>query len=194
MKENLPCQAPVGGPALPYLSALFRAIMTLTRYLPLVLLLPLLSACEPKVEPVKVKPEKVVPAAVEEVAKPLAASPAPAVQAPAAVPKAPQAKVATPAAAAAARPKAVKPEVVEGGQDLPKTKLDLSLPPELAEQLKAEDGGAEAALAPLLPPLFEQKRPVVNPFQLSGRLITNEHDEDYWNSVEGAEVQFEFKR
>lgn len=166
--------------------------MTPMRYWPLVLLLPLLSACEPKVEPAKVKPEKAVPAAMEEVAKPLAASPAPAVQAPAAVPKTPQAKVAP--AAAAARPKAAKPEVLEGGQDLPKTKLDLSLPPELAEQLNAEDGGAEAALAPLLPPLFEQKRPVVNPFQLSGRLITNEHDEDYWNSVEGAEVQFEFKR
>ena len=194
MKENLPCQVPVGGPALPYLSALFKAIMTLMRYLPVVLLLPLLSACEPKVEPAKVEAEKAAPAAVEEVAKPVAASPAPAVQVPAAVPKAPPAKVATPAAATVARPKAATPAVATAQQEPPKSKLDLSLPPELVERLQAEDGGVETTLAPLLPPLFEPKRPAVNPFQLSGRLLTNDGGEDYWNSVDGAEVQFEFKR
>lgn len=166
--------------------------MTLMRYLPLLLLIPLLSACEPKVEPAKVAVEK--PDSSAAVAPPPVAAPPPAVLAPAAVAKAAPARPTPPAAAAGARPKAAQAEGGEADQGQARTKLDLSLPPELAEQLRAEDSGAETALAPLLPPLFEQKRPVLNPFQLSGRLLTNDGDEDYWNSVDGAEVQFEFKR
>ena len=163
--------------------------MTLMRYLPLTLLLPLLSACEPKVEPAKVAAEKPASSA----AVPSVVAPPPAVQAPAAA-KAPPAKPRPPAAAAGARPKAAQAEGGEADQAQARTKLDLSLPPELAEQLRAEDRGTETALAPLLPPLFEPKRSAVNPFQLSGRLLTNDGDEDYWNSVDGAELQFEFKR
>lgn len=166
--------------------------MTLMRYLPLMLLLPLLSACEPKVEPARVAAEK--PASTAAVAPPPVVAPPPAVQAPAAVAKAPPAEPASSAAAAGARPKAAQAEGGEADQKQARAKLDLSLPPELAEQLQAEDSGAEMALAPLLPPLFEPKRPAVNPFQLSGRLLTNDGGEDYWNSVDGAEVQFEFKR
>lgn len=166
--------------------------MTLMRYLPLTLLIPFLSACEPKVEPAKVAAEK--PASSVAVAQPVTVAAPSAIEAPAAVAKAPPAKPRPLAAAAVARAKAAQTEEGEAAQEQAKTKLDLSLPPELAEQLRAEDSGVETALAPLLPPLFEQKRPAVNPFQLSGRLLTNDGDEDYWNSVEGAELQFEFKR
>lgn len=160
--------------------------MSLLHYLPLTLLIPLLSGCEPKVEPAKVAPEKHARSVVVE--KQAVASPPPAAR----VAEAPQVRVSSPTSEA--RPKVASPEASTAVKAPPKTKLDLSLPPELVEQLQAEDRGTEPALAPLLPSLFEEKRPVVNPFQLNGRLITNERDEDYWNSVEGAEVQFEFRR
>ncbi|WP_244216289.1 hypothetical protein [Phytopseudomonas daroniae] len=76
----------------------------------------------------------------------------------------------------------------------PKTKLDLSLPPELAAKLEAEDQAAKDGLAPILPSFFEEKKPSLNPFQLSGKLITGETGDDYWDSIEGAELQFEFRR
>ncbi|MBS7691652.1 hypothetical protein I0E98_19470 [Pseudomonas lalucatii] len=68
--------------------------------------------------------------------------------------------------------------------------LDLSVPPELLEQ--ANTGGeGEHGLTPLLPPLFEAKAEA-GPVQLSGRLITEEAGD--WNSLEGAELQFELRR
>jgi len=85
-----------------------------------------------------------------------------------------------------------KPQKV--AQAPPKTKLDLSLPPELAAQLDAEDRAAADGLAPILPPLFEEKKPSLNPFQLSGKLLTGEAGTEFSNSVEGAELHFEFRR
>jgi hypothetical protein len=72
--------------------------------------------------------------------------------------------------------------------------LDLSLPDELLEPTQAVDTFGE--LPPtLLPPLFDQPGGPGGPFQLHGKLITNERgDQDYWESLDGAELQFEFKR
>jgi hypothetical protein len=47
---------------------------------------------------------------------------------------------------------------------------------------------------PLLPPLFGEKIAPDDGFQLNGKLISNERDDDYWQSVEGAQLQFEFKQ
>lgn len=163
--------------------------MSAPRYLALLLLVPLLTACNPETEPAKVVPEKTPPAAVEQKPVTQVEKPAPAV-AKAEAPAKPAPVVAPKASAAAPKPPKVAGKAPE---EPPKTKLDLSLPKDLAEQLNAEDQG-DAALAPLLPPLFEEKKPAQNPFQVSGKLLTNEVDKDYWDSVEGAELQFEFKR
>lgn len=155
--------------------------MNLTHYLALALFGSLLGGCEPKVEPAKVEPGNTLGAkALEEPA--------------AAAPVARAAPQPAPPAVPRARPEAARPEAKMADRMLPKAKLDLSLPPELIDRLNAEDSAGKGALAPLLPALFEGKGPAANPFQLSGRLITDEGDEDYWNSVEGAELQFEFKR
>ncbi|MGE8499479.1 MAG: hypothetical protein ACN6O6_18410 [Pseudomonas sp.] len=163
--------------------------MSAPRYLALLLLVPLLTACNPETEPAKVVPEKTPPAAVEQKPVTQVEKPAPAV-AKVEAPAKPAPVVAPKAPAAAPKPPKVAAKAPE---EPPKTKLDLSLPKDLAEQLNAEDQG-DAALAPLLPPLFEEKKPAQNPFQVSGKLLTNEVDKDYWDSVEGAELQFEFKR
>ena len=44
-----------------------------------------------------------------------------------------------------------------------------------------------------LPPLFVEKPAEPGPYQLNGRLITNDRVDDYWDSVEGAELQIEFR-
>ncbi|MCW1937440.1 hypothetical protein OMD46_15880 [Pseudomonas sp. MDMC_285] len=67
-----------------------------------------------------------------------------------------------------------------------------SVPQELFEQ--ALESETREDLAPVLPPLFGEKPEVQSPFQISGRLISNERVDDYWDSIEGAEVQFEFKQ
>ncbi|MDH1261487.1 hypothetical protein [Pseudomonas sp. GD03944] len=167
--------------------------MSAPRYLALLLLVPLLTACEPETEPAKVVPEKTPPAAVEQKPVTEVEQPAPEV-AKAEAPAKPAATVAPKAPAAAPKPPKVAAKAPpESAAEAPKTKLDLSLPKDLAEQLNAEDRG-DAALVPLLPPLFEEKKPEQNPFQVSGKLLTNDVDKDYWDSVEGAELQFEFKR
>ncbi|WP_439861676.1 hypothetical protein [Pseudomonas sp. MBLB4136] len=183
--------------------------MSVMRYLALTLLVPLLSACEPEVKPAKVEPSNnVAPAEAKAPAQALSTPPA---DAPAAapteagpgpeVPEEPQALVPVPAAVTpskAAPPPAASraKEQQASAQAVPvqpeHATLDLSLPPELLEQLSAEGVPGEVA-APLLPPLFEEDA-AGDPFQLSGRLITNEDDADYWESVDGAELQFKFKR
>lgn len=156
--------------------------MTSSRYLSLALLIPLLSACEPKVEPVKVE-EQVEPAAATVVVdRPVVLSAAPA--------PAPSPRSAVKAAAPSAKPEVAVDEVAVA--QAPRPQLDLSLPPELIESTGSADSGV--APAPLLPPMFEAEQAQVEPFQLSGRLISNEGEEDYWDSLDGAELQFEFKR
>jgi len=77
---------------------------------------------------------------------------------------------------------------------LPKAQLDLRLPEELVERLEPESQTKGPLSEQILPPLFREKTAPKSPFQLNGRLITNDREDDYWRSVEGAEVQFEFKR
>ncbi|QLC74562.1 hypothetical protein LPB260_28190 [Pseudomonas sp. LPB0260] len=187
--------------------------MSVMRYLALTLLVPLLSACEPEVKPAKVEPSKnVAPAEAKAPAQaPAQALSTPPADAPAAapteagpgpeVPEEPQAVAPVPAAVtpskAAPPPAASRAEEQQASAPVAPVQpehatLDLSLPPELLEQLSAEGVPGEVA-APLLPPLFEEDA-AGDPFQLSGRLITNEDDADYWESVDGAELQFKFKR
>lgn len=92
----------------------------------------------------------------------------------------------------AAPPKVVKPaKPVVSAQ--PPVVLDLSLPPEVFEPLQPLEP-LDYAPAKLLPPLFGEKVEPESPFQLNGKLITNERGDDYWESVEGAQLQFEFKQ
>lgn len=152
-----------------------------------------LSACERAPEPVAQQPvpEPAVvtapePAPVAEVAKPKPVEPAP----PAKVvenkplPPAKPPVAAKPKPAAAPQPKPAEAES--------KLALDLSVPQELFEQ--ALESETHEELSPVLPPLFGEKPEVQSPFQISGRLISNERVDDYWDSIEGAEVQFEFKQ
>lgn len=130
-----------------------------------------------------------------------AVAPAPALQAESTLPPPTPAPEPAPVAVEPARPitlKTAPPAKPSPQPSAPAAKpeppvaLDLSLPEELLEPLPATASGAE--LAPLLPPLFGDKKEQGNPFQLSGRLLSNERIDDYWESIEGAELQFEFKQ
>lgn len=157
----------------------------------LLLCLGWLSACERESEPVAQQPAPapaVVTATVPvaEVAKPEPVEPAPPAEVVESKPM-PAAKppvVAKPKPVVAPQPKPVEPES--------KLALDLSVPQELFEQ--ALESETREDLSPLLPPLFGEKTEVQSPFQISGRLISNERVDDYWDSIEGAELQFEFKQ
>lgn len=81
----------------------------------------------------------------------------------------------------------------------PVAPLDLSLPSEVLERFKLPDEvPVEALESPsLLPPLFVDKTNEPDSFELGGKLITSERpvaDEDSWHSVEGVELQLQFRR
>lgn len=162
-----------------------------------------LAACDQqeKTPPSVAEPPPLVPQPQPEVeAEADAAAPrAPTVAAPVVEPtlepsRAPE-RVSVPAAAKQTVPEA-KPPAATHRQPRPasteeKMPLDLSLPDGLLQvPLQAE----EVPLAPLLPPLFDQQGEPASPFQLHGKLISNERVDDYWESLEGAELQFEFKQ
>jgi hypothetical protein len=86
-----------------------------------------------------------------------------------------------------------KPTANAKRESLPPVKLDLRLPDELVEDLQAGEALENPAEQTLLPPLFVEKPAEPGPYQLNGRLITNERVDDYWDSVEGAELQIEFR-
>ncbi|MCE1117022.1 MULTISPECIES: hypothetical protein [Pseudomonas] len=83
-------------------------------------------------------------------------------------------------------------------QPVPAAKLDLSLPTDMVKHLKPDVGNAPSIRKPLLPSMFSEK-PVTNdsPFQLNGRLISNEMQlqlrNDSRRDVEGAAIEFEFR-
>ena len=78
-------------------------------------------------------------------------------------------------------------------EPLPADKLDLRLPDELVQRLELGAPLEQPEREPLLPPLFVEKPAEPGPYQLNGRLITNDRVDDYWDSVEGAELQIEFR-
>lgn len=79
-------------------------------------------------------------------------------------------------------------------EPLPPVQLDLHLPPELVEQLQPDElANVEVSRPALLPEMFVEKPKEPGPFELNGRLITNDRGDDYWDSVEGAELQFKFR-
>lgn len=82
---------------------------------------------------------------------------------------------------------------------LPSAKLDLSLPPDMVRQLKPLGTVPMPAHKPLLPNMFGDKTAQDSPFQLNGRLISNEmglqlRNEARQNEIEGAALEFEFKQ
>ncbi len=127
-----------------------------------------------------------------------------------------QAAQGKPAQKAAAKP-AQKPAVKKAGNNkakparkpvskavakpLPKPKLDLSLPADLVDNLEPNVGSASPIQRRkhLLPAMFPEK-PETNdsPFQLNGRLISNEMQlqlrNDSRHDVEGAAIDFEYRQ
>jgi len=83
--------------------------------------------------------------------------------------------------------------------DLPKAKLDLSLPKTMVNELQPEkkiQAAAPAREKSLLPSYFDEKK--TEDFQLNGRLLSNElqlqRRGDNARDVEGAALDFEFKQ
>ena len=80
---------------------------------------------------------------------------------------------------------------------LPPAKLDLKLPPQMAQELKPIGTMPLPQNDALLPPMFGEKTGS-SPFQLNGRLLNNEMQlqlrNDERHEVEGAALDFEFKR
>lgn len=187
----------------------------------LLLFLGLLAGCEQEAPPPQKPPaspppvtqaEKPAPAAPAKeapAAKPASEAPKVASETPKPTAKTEQKPAAKPEAKAEAKPKADAKPVAKAAQpatspagnarkpektELPKAKLDLRLPKHLVDKLEPEIVEERKAEEPLLPPMFTEKAPTEGPFQLNGKLLTNEKEDDYWRSVEGAELQFEFKQ
>ena len=82
---------------------------------------------------------------------------------------------------------------------LPAANLDLRLPPELVKQLRPLGAMPISASKPLLPNMFGEKPAEESPFQLNGRLLSNEmnlqlRNDARHNEIEGAALDFEFKQ
>ncbi|MGE7958060.1 translation initiation factor 2 [Pseudomonas sp. NPDC089530] len=111
-------------------------------------------------------------------------------------------------ATAASKPKPVKkrPPIASKSKSasevakmpLPSAKVDLRLPPEMVKQLQPIGTVDLPKRAPLLPPMFGEKPKQDSPFQLNGRLLTNEMQLQLRNEerrdIEGAALDFEFKQ
>ncbi|MQG94393.1 hypothetical protein [Pseudomonas sp. MN1F] len=115
------------------------------------------------------------------------------------VPATPAAKAKPAASKAKAKPKPkAKPASKVVSQPLPKAKLDLSLPADMVKGLEPEVGDPATRRKPLLPAMFTEKPETSDsPFQLNGRLISNEMQLQLRNEsrreVEGAAIEFEFR-
>ena len=78
-------------------------------------------------------------------------------------------------------------------------RLDLSLPPELAEEVKPAGAAAAKQRKSILPPMFGGKDGESGePFELNGRLLNNEMQlqmrNDNRRDVEGAALDFKFRQ
>lgn len=119
-----------------------------------------------------------------------------------------QARQAKPAQKAPAKPKpkpkpkpksARKPVSKAVAKPLPQPKLDLSLPVEMVNDLEPNVGSSATRRKPLLPAMFTEKpQGDESPFQLNGRLISNEMQLQLRNEsrrdVEGAAIEFEYRQ
>lgn len=126
-----------------------------------------------------------------------AVAPEPAVTEPADTPvQAPPVRAERPAASARTLPPSRPVPPASAEPPVAQAPLDLSLPEELLQRLPADE--PQAALVErraLLPSLFDARVDEVRSFELGGRLITNERDdEDAWRAVEGAELELRFLR
>jgi hypothetical protein len=163
-------------------------LMISLRFSCLLMALLALSACDNQ-EPAATAPrEPAKPAAVVVPAAPADVVPVPDPE-PVPTPKPPvkpPSEPARPIPKPAAKEPAVTPAL--------KANLDLSLPADLFDELQPFATPDEFSSPSLLPPLFRAQESSQSPFQLNGKLITNEREDDYWDSLEGAELQIEFKR
>ncbi len=123
-----------------------------------------------------------------------------AVQGKSAAKKAPAKQAVKPQTKPSAKPKAVRKPVSKAvAKPVPKAKLDLSLPADMVKDLEPNVGDPATRRKPLLPAMFTEK-PQSNdsPFQLNGRLISNEMQLQLRNEsrhdVEGAAIDFEFRQ
>lgn len=121
----------------------------------------------------------------------------PAVQAQSAQAKTPAKPVAKAKSAPRKAKARAKPVNKAVAQPLPKPKLDLSLPAEMVDKLEPQVGVSTTRRKPLLPAMFADKPEDDSPFQLNGRLISNEMQLQLRNEsrrdVEGAALDFEFR-
>ncbi|WP_339509810.1 hypothetical protein [Pseudomonas sp. RL_15y_Pfl2_60] len=77
---------------------------------------------------------------------------------------------------------------------VPEVKLDLSLPKDLVQQLNDADTHEYNAVKPL-PPMFGPKDTQPKPFELSGKLLTDDtNGKGSLDSIDGAQLQFKFKQ
>lgn len=160
--------------------------MTRMQNLVLLLSLLLLVACEPTPDspaPAKKQPaqEQSSKPSTEKTPEQVKPEPVESRPAPQSTPQAePPVVQAEPKAAAVVRePAAKKP-------------LDLSLHADLFDPLQTLEAEPDLS-TPLLPPLFGEQVETESPYQLNGKLITNDHD-DAWHAVDGAQLQLEFKQ
>ncbi len=162
---------------------LYLFAMSYFRWLPFLLLLGALTACDNKPEPTPRAPAPLPAQPTEPLGKDTTATPVPEP-----VIRLKPIKDPNPQLPLVVLP---KPEL------LPALKLDLRLSPELVDQLQPEVSlEVEPEKPALLPELFVEKLKKSSPFELNGRLITNDYGdktEDYWYSIEGAELQFKFR-
>ena len=84
-------------------------------------------------------------------------------------------------------------------QRIPSANLDLSLPPDMVKQLQPLGTIPMPKHKPLLPNMFGEKPEQDSPFQLNGRLLSNEMELQLRNEardrqIEGAALDFQFKQ
>ena len=186
----------------------FRSTMTTQRLLLLALLAPLLVACEQDSAPKKVvKPVATVPAEKPPEQTVVVQPPVPeeAELVPEALPDpagAIEPEVSEPLEPVEAAdspeityqpPVKPKPKAPIKPKEPEKPKLDLSLPKDLLKELN-EAAVDEPTVDPLLPPLFVPEDDQPSKYQLSGKLHTNDDDDEYLHSIDGAELQIEIKQ
>ncbi|WP_449434109.1 hypothetical protein [Pseudomonas putida] len=92
-----------------------------------------------------------------------------------------------------------KPVSKAVAKPLPKARLDLSLPADMVNDLEPNVGNSTTRRKPLLPAMFTEKpQNDESPFQLNGRLISNEMQlqlrNDSRRDVEGAAIEFEYRQ